>query len=347
MHPNPYTALLLFAIGATVLLGGFWPRHGLLARMRRLRRADERVRVEDALKYLFHRSPERSGVHPDALAGALQVRQKVARELLVRLGERGLVARQGPAGYRLTEIGRREALRVVRSHRLLEAYLADRTGIGPTEWHAVAEEEEHELSVADVEHLAERLGQPRFDPHGDPIPTAEGELPDGDDLVLASLAPGEVGTIVHLEDEPAESYDRVVALGFALGKSVLVRARDGADTTLELDGRTLTIPRADELAVSVARTDVPRGPVRTLADLGVGASGRVRRISSDCRGAQRRRLLDLGVVPGTDIVAEFPAAGGDPIAYRIRGALIALRRQQAEWIEIESVSAATDAEDAA
>jgi DtxR family Mn-dependent transcriptional regulator len=87
--------------------------------------------------------------------------------------------------------------------------------------------------------------------------------------------------------------------------------------------------------------------VRTLADLGVGASGRVRRISSDCRGAQRRRLLDLGVVPGTDIVAEFPAAGGDPIAYRIRGALIALRRQQAEWIEIESVSAATDAEDAA
>jgi len=61
----------------------------------------------------------------------------------------------------------------------------------------------------------------------------------------------------------------------------------------------------------------------------------VRAITSRCQGAQRRRLLDLGVVPGTRIVAELDSASGDPIAYRIRGALIALRRQQAEWIEIE------------
>lgn len=347
MYPDPRTALLVFAIAAAIALGCLWPRHGLMARLRRLRRADERVRVEDALKYLFHRSPERTGVHPDALAGALQVRQKVARDLLARLESRRLVEQQGPAGFRLTDVGRREALRIVRSHRLLEAYLADRTGIGPAEWHAVAEDEEHLLSPAEVEHLAERLGQPRFDPHGDPIPTAEGDLPESDDLVLAALEPGEVGTIVHLEDEPAESYDRVVALGFALGKSVVVLGRSDAETTLDLDGVRLRIPRADELAVSVERAAAARGPLRTLAELAPGESGKVRRIASDCRGAQRRRLLDLGVVPGTEIAAEFVAAGGDPMAYRIRGALIALRAQQAAWIELEPVVDAPRAQDAA
>jgi DtxR family Mn-dependent transcriptional regulator len=73
-----------------------------------------------------------------------------------------------------------------------------------------------------------------------------------------------------------------------------------------------------------------------VADLPVGATARVVRLTPDCRGPQRRRLLDLGVVPGTAITAEMRSAAGDPIAYRIRGALIALRHQQARWIAIES-----------
>lgn len=335
MYPDPRLALLAFGVLCALALALFWPRRGLLARVRRLRHASERVRAEDALKYLFHRSAEGREVHADALAGALQVRQQVARGLLERLGALGFVEADAGGGHRLTGMGRTEALRIVRSHRLLEQYLADRTGIGPEEWHAVAEEEEHLMTADEVEHLASRLGQPRFDPHGDPIPTAEGELPPSDGLALAALAPGEPGTIVHLEDEPAEPYERLVALGFALGKSVLVRSRTATMSLVELDGRTMPIPRAAELAVSVQRAGEARGPVRTLADLAKGERGRVRRLSSSCRGAQRRRLLDLGVVPGTVITVEMRSAGGDPIAYRIRGALIALRRHQAEWIEIE------------
>jgi DtxR family Mn-dependent transcriptional regulator len=76
-------------------------------------------------------------------------------------------------------------------------------------------------------------------------------------------------------------------------------------------------------------------PVRTLLDLEPGRVGRVLDLSPACRGSQRRRLLDLGVVKGTEIVPELVSAGGDPVAYRIRGALIALRREQAEWIRIE------------
>lgn len=338
MTPDPRSALLVFGALCAVAAAALWPRHGLLARLRRLRRADERVRVEDTLKYLFHRGAEGTDVGADALAGSLEVRPQVARDLLERLTGRGLAIAVGPDAHRLSPAGRAEALRIVRSHRILEHYLADRTGIGPEEWHAVAEDEEHLMTAAEVEALATRLGQPRFDPHGDPIPTAEGELPAVEGMLLPALPVGESATIVHLEDEPAEAYERLVALGFALGHTVVVRARGGASTDLELDGRALTIPRMHELALSVqVETSAPTQR-RTLADLHEGATGRVRKLASSCRGAQRRRLLDLGVVPGTAITVEMRSAGGDPIAYRIRGALIALRRHQAEWIEIEEAA---------
>ena len=79
----------------------------------------------------------------------------------------------------------------------------------------------------------------------------------------------------------------------------------------------------------------PDAPVLTLADLTPGDRGRVVGLSPACRGSQRRRLLDLGVVRGTEIEATMASAAGDPIAYMIRGALIALRREQARWVRIE------------
>jgi DtxR family Mn-dependent transcriptional regulator len=274
---DPRLALAWFAVGAAATLAVAWPRTGLAARLRRRLRLSERARTEDALKYLVHRSSEARPVHLDAVAGALAIPRPVALRLLDRLVSTGL-ARPSDHGYRLTDDGRTAALQLVRSHRLLERFLADRTGLAPDEWHEVAEEEEHRLSAA----LAARLGQPRFDPHGEPIPTAAGELP----LPLDALP------------EPV---------------------------SLALPGARAATPAA-----------LPVVPVRTVADLPVGATARVVRLTPDCRGPQRRRLLDLGVVPGTAITAEMRSAAGDPIAYRIRGALIALRHQQARWIAIES-----------
>lgn len=260
LAPGP--ALLRFALLVLAVAALAWPQRGLLARLRRARRDARRIGVEDTLKYLFHRETEGLAVHPDAVAGALGIRPAAARDLLERLDAAGLVA-AGGATYALTPRGRQEALRIVRTHRLLEHYLADHTGVEPAEWHALAEEAEHDLTPAEAEALATRLGQPRFDPHGEPIPTAEGTLP-----------------------------------------------------------------------VTTIRPDGPP-PERTLADAAPGETVRVRRLTGDCRGPQRRRLLDLGVVPGTAITAELTSPGGDPVAYRIRGALIALRRQQAAWIEID------------
>nr|MBP6669933.1 ferrous iron transport protein A [Gemmatimonadales bacterium] len=78
----------------------------------------------------------------------------------------------------------------------------------------------------------------------------------------------------------------------------------------------------------------------SLAALRPGESAQVVRIAAACQGPARRRLLDLGVVPGTVITAEYASPGGDPVAYQIRGALIALRRVQAELIQVEPLPAA-------
>jgi DtxR family Mn-dependent transcriptional regulator len=83
----------------------------------------------------------------------------------------------------------------------------------------------------------------------------------------------------------------------------------------------------------------------TLAALKPGQQGVVMRLSPQCRGPERRRLLDLGILPGTVITAEMVSPGGDPTAYRIRGALIALRREQARLIYIRPLSASSAVED--
>jgi Fe2+ transport system protein FeoA len=93
-------------------------------------------------------------------------------------------------------------------------------------------------------------------------------------------------------------------------------------------GRNITV---EPLPVAVAEA----GSMLSLADAGPGDDMRVVGISPVCEGAERRRLLDLGIVPGTVIRAEFRGAAGDPIAYRVRGALIALRREQASRVHAE------------
>jgi DtxR family transcriptional regulator, Mn-dependent transcriptional regulator len=332
---DPGGALLLFAALTLGVVALLWPRTGILARLRRLTRMTQRVRNEDAVKYLFHAGGEGAVVRPEALAGALELGPAQARELLATLVANGLVRPDGP-GFRLTEPGRRDALRVVRAHRLLERYLADHTGVEPAEWHEWAEDAEHELSPAEAEALAARLGDPRFDPHGDPIPTAQGELPRAPVILLGQLETDAPGTIVHVEDEPRDAYEALERAGVALGATLVVRERRMNDVRLDVNGHTVTLPRLLESAVGVRRVvALPLGQRFTLADVAPGQQGRVAGLSLRCSGAQRRRLLDLGVVPGTVITAVLRSAGGDPVAYDIRGALIALRRQQAQWIELD------------
>lgn len=333
---DPRTALLVFALAVIALAVVFRPGGGLWWRALRRLREDPRETTEDGLKHLF--KARRSGHTPtlESLAGALGISTGRAAQLLHRMQDAGLVGSGDP--LELTDEGTAYALQVIRTHRLWERYLADRTGVEPGAWHAEAEAREHELSPDEVEALAARLGHPRYDPHGDPIPTAAGEIPDPVGRSLAELAAGDRGTIVHVEDEPQSLYRRVLDAGLHPGMWLTVRGRSERELEVQVDGELLHLDAvaARNVTVDPARAggEDAEAAADTLDILETGEEGVVLGLSPACQGVQRRRLLDLGVVPGTRIVPELSSAAHDPVAYRIRGALIALRRNQQRWIRI-------------
>ena len=333
---DPGFALFVFGGLLLVLAGLFWPRGGMLPRLLRLARLDERVRLEDALKHVYKCQRAGRTCSLESLAGQLEISRAEAASLLSRLAGMGLL-HTGGAGPTLTEGGERSALRIVRTHRMWERYLADRTGVPAVEWHDEAERMEHALSADEVDRLDSRLGYPRWDPHGDPIPTSSGQIPPAQGIGLDAAEPGRVVEILHLEDEPREIYDGLLADGLALGGRLDIIERTDQAVRVRAAGREWLI---DPVAAgNVTIRHLPPGEHAevggaTLSDAGPGETVRVLNISQACQGTQRRRLLDLGVVPGTEIVPELTSAAGDPVAYRIRGALIALRRTQAAWIRV-------------
>lgn len=333
----PAPALLIFALLLALTATVFWPGLGVFSRFRRGRRAELRVGMEDALKHLYKAEYRGSEASLDSLAGALQLGQTQASRLLAALKSAGLARNDRTAV--LTDEGRTYALRIIRTHRLWERYLADRTGVAAVDWHDQAEEREHFLSADDVEELSARLGHPRYDPHGDPIPTASGELPAAIGVPLTHLEAGDEARITHLEDEPRELFDRLVKLGLAPQMPIRVLPSPPGSIYFEAGGKSIRLDAGAAQNVTVLW--VPAGSISTddqptLASLDAGESAEVAGISPACQGIQRRRLLDLGIVPGTVLSAELSALGGDPRAFLVRGALIALRRDQQAWIRIRS-----------
>ena len=336
--------LSLSAVLATLALAValFWPVRGLFWRGRRLMRSSERVRIEDALKHAYDCEYRKTPCTLLSLAGALSLSGSRAAALVARLEELRLVEEAGGA-YRLTGDGRGEALRVVRIHRLWERYLSDETGLDPTEWHATADEREHSTSPQEADSLALRMGQPRYDPHGDPIPTADGEIAPRRGKPLSEADVGEVAEIVHIEDEPASIYAQLVAEGLYPGMRVRLLEKTPQRVRFEgeAEEHVLAPVLAANLTVIVLDEAVAdEGALRSLSALAPGENARVTGLSALCRGLERRRLLDLGIVPGTRVSAELTSPSGDPTAFRVRGALVALRREQADLVHISEGGAA-------
>jgi DtxR family Mn-dependent transcriptional regulator len=297
----------------------------------------QRVRLEDCLKHLYKGELAGRMCSVESTAGTLGVSRGQAAELLARLEEMDL-ARASGTGFELTDEGRENALHIVRTHRLLERYLADRTGVSPVDWHRQAERREHDLTPEDTDALASRLGHPLYDPHGDPIPTPEGDLPPRTGVPITTLNAGDVASIVHLGDEPREIFEALVEAGLSPSMPVKVLESGPGEVRFEVEGdaHAFSPVVARQITVEVLpEADLKGEATRTLADLEDGQEARVIGIHTRLQGPQRRRLLDLGLVPGTTVTAELSSAGGDPVAYRIRGALIALREEQARWVQVD------------
>lgn len=296
----------------------------------------ERVSIEDALKHLYNCHLEGRRPTLESMAGVLQLPADEISRLVTKMMARRLVS-VVDGEFRLTPEGQEYALQVIRAHRLWERYLADETGVAETEWHTQAEQQEHQLSPAEVETLAAHLGHPTHDPHGDPIPTAQGDFVPHGGHPLTALEPGQMGRIVHLEDEPPLVYAQLVAEELYPTMEVQLKTKSANRLCFLADGQEHILAPLIARNISVVPL-VGAEPSRTaperLSDLKIGEAAKVVRLSPACRGAERQRFMDLGILPGTLIKAEMVSPSGDPTAYLIRQALIGLRREQAHLIEV-------------
>ncbi|MFB3056673.1 MAG: FeoA domain-containing protein [Ignavibacteriaceae bacterium] len=331
---DPLTSLIVGFIIILFLIWVYLPRKGLLARLKRSKKNTHRVLIEDSLKHLYNCEYNGINCTLNSVAGNLSISADEASKVVKKLEELELITSH-ERGISLTPEGRAYALRIIRTHRLWEKYLADETSVGEEDWHIAAEVIEHQITPAQADALAAQIGNPVFDPHGDPIPSAKGDLPVKKGHALNTLKAGEFARIIHIEDEPNAIYSQLVAAGLYPGMQVrmiesskdrILFLANGEEVVLApLFAKNVTIiPIKDEPTV--------KGKFKSLSSLSVGEKGIVLGISKRCRGQQRRRLMDLGVVPGTEIEAEMKSIGGDPVAYRIRGASIALRKNQADKI---------------
>jgi DtxR family transcriptional regulator, Mn-dependent transcriptional regulator len=189
--------------------------------------------TEDYAKAIFSLQAELGGpVSTTAIAERLGVTPASASGMVRRLQEHGLVAHRPYKGVELTPEGRRVALRVVRHHRLLETYLSRSLGVPWDRIHDEAERLEHALSD-DLEALiADKLGHPTHDPHGDPIPTAELVLEERPRECLASLEAGATGVLTRVSDAKPEMLRYLAERGIAPGAQFEVLERQPFDGPL-------------------------------------------------------------------------------------------------------------------
>ena len=334
---DPLIALVAAAILAGLCALIFWPERGLLAYWKWTRRLNERVQSEDALKHI-HKC-EMDGRQPtiESIAGALQIKPNATATLLATMQTNGLVS-MGNGKIHLTPQGRDAALHIIRAHRLWEHYLAEKTGYSEAEWHGQAEQLEHTLTPTEVDALASQLGYPTYDPHGDPIPNATGKMVDHGGQPITALALDTPGYITHLEDEPTLIYKQLVAEGLHPGMTVRVTESTAERVRFWTNGDEHVL--APIVAANITVLPLPQEAEQgtngsePLTHLQLGETAEVTSLSPACRGAERRRLMDLGILPGTKIRADIRSPSGDPTAYEVRGALIALRKEQADFIAV-------------
>ncbi len=182
------------------------------------------------------------------LADRIGVSASTASESIRRLAEQGLVDHEKYGAVTLTESGRRAALAMVRRHRLLETFLVSELGYGWDEVHDEAEVLEHAVSDQLVARIDAKLGFPQRDPHGDPIPASNGQVPTPPARQLWACRDGDAGTVARISDADPEMLRYFDSIGISLDArvrvltrrefagmvSVAVESVDGARSTIDL-----------------------------------------------------------------------------------------------------------------
>jgi DtxR family Mn-dependent transcriptional regulator len=211
--------------------------------------------VENYLKAVFNaREWSEEPVTVGALAARLGLSPSSVSELVRKLTERGLLSHARYGAIELTAEGQRIALAMVRKHRLIETFLVDYLGYTWDEVHEEAEILEHAVSDTFVERLAGRLGEPEHDPHGDPIPRADGTLPDDDQLRLDTVGVGVRARVARVSDSDPELLRQLDQLGITIGTTLTVNRHHEATIDVDRNGEPVALGRTVAYAIRVVPT---------------------------------------------------------------------------------------------
>ncbi len=199
---------------------------------------------ENYLKGIYHLSKDGTlEVATNALAGYMETKPSSVTDMLKRLAEKGLVHYRKYQGVSLTEAGNRQALRVIRKHRLWEVFLVEKLDFRWDEVHEVAEQLEHIESEQLIDRLDALLNFPDFDPHGDPIPDKEGAFKTREKVLLSSMKASASGILVGVKDSSVPFLQYLDKHGIGLGRRLTVLEREAFDLsmTIGMEGKTLQV----------------------------------------------------------------------------------------------------------
>ncbi|RLC66577.1 MAG: hypothetical protein DRI48_04350 [Chloroflexi bacterium] len=292
------------------------------------------------------------------LAEALSISPVSANEMCRKLQEQGLVIYRPYKGASLTPEGERRAYRILRRHRLWEVFLVSKLGFEYAQAHDAACQLEHATPNLLTDRLDAFLGHPTVNPRGEPIPRTDGVLPARPLHPLAALSAGQRGHVVRCDvDKAARAF---------LDEQGM---RPGATLTVVAVGEDSLLVRVGEAHVSLARTlaegiqvepkegeakSVATAPLRSNSDkeeldmqvetqglvtrkplheLSVGQCGIIVHVGG--QGPVRRRMMDMGLVRGTEVKVVRVAPLGDPIEFEVKGYSLSLRKSEARNVTVE------------
>lgn len=184
---------------------------------------------------MFHLTFEKSEAGTNELASHLNVKPATANDMLKKLKEKKLIAYEKYGKITLTTFGKKQAVQIIRKHRLWETFLYEKLNFTWDEVHDVAEQLEHINSPKLIEQLEMFLGYPEFDPHGDAIPNAKGELKSQPRKTLSQVPVGKTCKLVAVKDNSASFLQYVVKVGLGLSSKIKVVSRQNFDGTMEIE----------------------------------------------------------------------------------------------------------------
>ena len=212
---------------------------------------------ENYLKAIYHLTTATdTEVSTNAIAETMETKASSVTDMLKKLAEKDLVNYKKYQGVSLTDKGMLCAKMIVRKHRLWEVFLVDKLNFAWDEVHDIAEQLEHIKSEQLINKLDDFLGNPTEDPHGDPIPNANGQMVAIEKQLLSELAENQVGICVGVKDSSAEFLKYLDKQEIALGSKIEIIFKESFDlsTKIKVNGKELTISNkiANNLFVKVS-----------------------------------------------------------------------------------------------